>query len=46
MEVQVTLSCIKKLPFLQGEGTAHILKGYIGLPWLEQNIYDQLLSSE
>jgi hypothetical protein len=43
MEVQEPLSCIKELPFLLGEVNDHILKGHTGLPWLEQNIYDQLL---
>jgi hypothetical protein len=46
MEVWAPLSCTKKLPFLLGKGNAHILKGCTALPWLEKNIYDQLLSYE
>jgi hypothetical protein len=44
MEIQVPLSCIKELPFLLGEGNGHIFKDSTALPWLEQSIYDELLS--
>jgi hypothetical protein len=44
MQIQVTLSCTKELPFLLGKGNAHILKGCTALTWLGQNIYNQLLS--